>query len=425
MEDYSRQRHEAAGYEFVNSPHITKADLFETSGHLQWFADGMFPPMELDGGTQVLPEADELPVPHPDLPSQTRSYRDLPLRLFEFGSVYRYENSGVVHGLTRVRGMTQDDAHIFFTHEQMVDGAAVAARRSCSTCCATSDYRLLPRAVDEPRGQGRRHRRRVGRGHRGPAHRGLNMGLELVIDEGGGAFYGPKISVQARDAIGRTWQMSTIQVDFQMPQRFEHGVRRRRQRAPPADHDPPRAVRVDRAFLRHARRALRGRVPAWLAPVQVTVLPVPTGTTPTRPHSSTGCSPTASAPTCRRIAATLGARIGRAKREKVPYVLVVGDSDGEAGTVGVNARGGDEPERDVPVDTFIERLASTSPNDGDACDTGRSMTLERLWAGWRERYVANRVAFPISTASCAHCARSRRTVSIPPRRWSSSAPTRR
>ena len=194
--------------------------------------------------------------------SRQRSYRELPLRLFEFGTVYRYEKSGVVHGLTRVRGMTQDDAHIFCT--QGADGrrARVAPRlrarpapRLRPRATSTSSCRPgLPGRRSAPTRSGTRPPRRCARRRRA-------MDLELVLDEGGGAFYGPKISVQARDAIGRTWQMSTIQLDFQLPQRFEHRVHRRRRRAPPPDHDPPGAVRLDRAVLRRAARALRRRVP--------------------------------------------------------------------------------------------------------------------------------------------------------------------
>src|ERR1700675_1444093 len=231
MEDYSRQRHEEAGYSFVNTPHITKEDLFKVSGHprgallrgagpLWWFAGGLFPPMELDEGPKYYLKPMNCPMHILIYRSRMRSYRELPLRLFEFGSVYRYEKSGVVHGLTRVRGMTQDDAHIFTTKEQMP-----AELHSLLTFVldllrdfGLDDFYLElstrpeHKAVgtDEEWHQATEALRAVAEGR----------GLELVMDEGGGAFYGPKISVQARDAIGRHWQVSTIQLDFQLPQRF-------------------------------------------------------------------------------------------------------------------------------------------------------------------------------------------------------------
>ena len=169
MEDYSRRRHEEAGYEFVNSPHITKSHLFEISGHLDWFADGMYPPMELDGGTEYYLKPMNCPFHILIYRSSMRSYRELPLRLFEFGTVYRYEKSGVVHGLTRVRGMTQDDAHIFCTREQIVPELDARARVRHQRAARLRPRRLLPRAVHQARGQGGRHRRRVGRSHRGAA----------------------------------------------------------------------------------------------------------------------------------------------------------------------------------------------------------------------------------------------------------------
>ena len=171
MEDYSRRRHEEAGYEFVNSPHITKSKLFEISGHLDWFADGMYPPMELDGGTDYYLKPMNCPFHILIYRSRMRSYRELPLRLFEFGTVYRYEKSGVVHGLTRVRGMTQDDAHIFCTREQVVPELQPRARVRARRAARLRPRRLLPRAVDQARGQGGRHRRGVGGGDRGAAHR--------------------------------------------------------------------------------------------------------------------------------------------------------------------------------------------------------------------------------------------------------------
>ncbi len=358
MEDYSRQRHEAAGYQFVNSPHISKAELFETSGHLEWFAEGMFPPMELDGGAEYYLKPMNCPFHVLIYRSQTRSYRDLPLRLFEFGSVYRYEKSGVIHGLTRVRGMTQDDAHIFCSREQMADELQSLLEFVLDLL---RDYGLTDFYLElstKPEGKAAGTDEDWDEATEALRSAAEPMNLELVLDEGGGAFYGPKISVQARDAIGRTWQMSTIQLDFQTPKRFDiHYVA--------ADNERKSPIMIHRALFGSVERFFgvlvehyAGAFPVWLAPVQAIVLPVADRHDPYafrivdrlkgegyRAEMIDGSS------------GGLGKRIGRAKREKVPYVLVVGDSDGAAGTVGVNARGSDAPERDVRVDAFFERLA--------------------------------------------------------------------
>jgi threonyl-tRNA synthetase len=358
MEDYSRQQHEAAGYEFVNSPHITKSELFEISGHLDWFAEGMFPPMELDGGTNYYLKPMNCPFHILIYRSRTRSYRELPLRMFEFGSVYRYEKSGVVHGLTRVRGMTQDDAHIFTTREQMTEEIQSLLHFVLDLL---RDYGLSEFYLElstKPPGKAVGTDEEWDEATEALRVAAAPIGLDLVLDEGGGAFYGPKISVQARDAIGRTWQLSTIQLDFQLPQRFDlHYIA--------ADNERKRPIMIHRALFGSIERFFAvlvehyaGAFPVWLAPVQAIVLPVADRHDPYafrvvdrlksegfRAEMIDGAS------------GGLGKRIGRAKREKVPYVLVVGDSDGEAGTVGVNARGDAEPERDVSVDAFIERLA--------------------------------------------------------------------
>src|SRR4051794_12410877 len=365
MEEYSRQRHEQSGYEFVNSPHITKAGLFETSGHLDWFADGMFPPMHLDEGgpngegTTYYLKPMNCPFHILIVKHRTRSYREFPMRLFEFGSVYRYEKSGVVHGLTRVRGMTQDDAHIFCTKEQM---SGELSSTLDFVLDLLRDYGLTDfylelstkppgKAVgtDEEWEEATETLRRAAQG----------KGLELVLDEGGGAFYGPKISVQVKDAIGRTWQMSTIQLDFQEPQRFDmHYIG--------ADNERHRPIMIHRALFGSIERFFAilvehyaGAFPAWLAPVQATVLPIADR------HDDYAYEVAA------RLQAdgfrtevldgahgALGARIRRAKTEKVPHVLVVGDADVEHRTVGVNRRGSDDPERDVPLDDFVTQLAA-------------------------------------------------------------------
>ena len=359
MEDYSRQRHEQAGYEFVYSPHITKAHLFETSGHLDWYADGMFPPMELDGGTEYYLKPMNCPFHILIYKSRQRSYRDLPLRFFEFGSVYRYEKSGVVHGLTRVRGMTQDDAHLFVTKEQM---AGELESTLHFVLDLLRDYGLddfyLELSTKPPE-------KSVGSDEEWTEATDTlrtvaeSMDLELVLDEGGGAFYGPKISVQARDAIGRTWQMSTIQLDFQEPQRFGMEYIG-------SDGQPHTPIMIHRALFGSIERFFAvlvehyaGAFPAWLAPVQATVLPIADR------HDDYAYA------VADRLKAAgfrtevldgahgaLGARIRRAKTEKVPHVLVVGDSDVDNRTVGVNRRGSDDPERDVPLDDFVAQLAA-------------------------------------------------------------------
>jgi threonyl-tRNA synthetase len=358
MEDYARQRHEAAGYEFVNSPHITKSELFEISGHLDWFADGMFPPMELDGGTKYYLKPMNCPFHILIYRSRTRSYRELPLRMFEFGSVYRYEKSGVVHGLTRVRGMTQDDAHIFTTREEMtveIQSLLHFVLDFLRDFGLTEFYLELS---TKPPGKGVGTDEEWDEATEALRKAAQPMGLDLVLDEGGGAFYGPKISVQARDAIGRTWQLSTIQLDFQLPQRFDlHYIA--------ADNERRRPIMIHRALFGSIERFFAvlvehyaGAFPVWLAPVQVSVLPVADRHDPYAFRIADRLkSEGFRAELLDGSGGGLGKRIGRAKREKVPYVLVVGDSDGEAGTVGVNARGDADPERDVPVDTFIERLA--------------------------------------------------------------------
>src|SRR5436190_2726490 len=326
MEDHSRRRHEAAGYDFVNSPHISKANLFETSGHLEWFADGMFPPMELDGGTEYYLKPMNCPFHILIYRNRMRSYRELPLRFFEFGTVYRYEKSGVVHGLTRVRGLTQDDAHIFCTREQAGSEVAGALEFVLGLLrdYGLDDFYLELSTKPEAKAVGTNEE--WDEATRALRDVGERAGLELVMDEGGGAFYGPKISVQARDAIGRTWQLSTIQLDFQEPQRF--GLE-----YVGADNERHRPVMIHRALFGSVERFFgilvehyAGAFPPWLAPVQVTVLPVADRhdeyahqvvdrlrrdefrTELVDAHSD-----------------TLGARVRRAKREKEALVLARDD----------------------------------------------------------------------------------------------------
>ncbi len=356
MEDYSRAEHEKAGYEFVYTPHIAKSDLYAISGHLEWYADGMYPPMDLDEGVKYYPKPMNCPMHTLIFRSRQRSYRELPLRLFEFGTVYRYEKSGVVHGLLRARGFTQDDAHIFCTSEQLASELAdlldfvLQLLRDYGFDQFEAELSTRPdNFVGEPEDWDE--------AEAALTHAIDKAGIPYVVAEGEGAFYAPKIDVHVRDAIGRRWQLSTLQVDFQFPPRFDLeyvGADNHRHR--------PRMIHralfgsIDRFFgvlLEHTAGAL----PTWLAPVQVQVLPVRSD----HEAHAAGLVARLGAEGFRAEATDadepLGARIRKAKLEKVPHVLVVGDDDVAADTVGDNPRGG-EVERDVPVTTFVERLHS-------------------------------------------------------------------
>jgi threonyl-tRNA synthetase len=325
----------------------------------------MFPPMHLEEGgqggegTTYYLKPMNCPFHILIFKHRTRSYRELPSRYFEFGTVYRYEKSGVVHGLTRVRGLTQDDAHIFCTKEQMADELSSLLDFVLDLL---RDYGLDDFYLElstKPPGKAVGTDEEWDEATEALRAAAQDKGLALVLDEGGGAFYGPKISVQVKDAIGRTWQMSTIQLDFQMPQRFDmHYVG--------ADNERHRPVMIHRALFGSVERFFAvlvehyaGAFPAWLAPVQVTVLPV------SDRHDAYGFrivdrlkAEGFRAEMVDGAAGQLGARIRRAKTEKVPYILVVGDSDVDNGTVGVNRRGSDQPERDVTVDDLVDRLAA-------------------------------------------------------------------
>ena len=342
MEDYSRRRHVEDDYLFVNSPHITKRELFDVSGHLDWYADGMFPPMELDGGTEYYLKPMNCPYHILIYRSRTRSYRELPMRLFEFGSVYRYEKSGVVHGLTRVRGMTQDDAHIFTTREQMGEElqSLLAFTLSLLRDYGLDDFYLELSTKPEEKSVGADEDwEEATEALRQAA---LAMNLEVVMDPGGGAFYGPKISVQARDAIGRTWQMSTIQLDFQLPQRFDLHYAG-------ADGKRHQPVMIHRALFGSVERFFAvltehyaGAFPLWLAPEQLLLLPVADRNV--RGGARARCpGPRRRAP-CRgrRLEAVVGKKIRAAQLLKAPYVVVLGDRDLEAGTFTVRNRKGEE-----------------------------------------------------------------------------------
>ncbi|MEO6120819.1 MAG: threonine--tRNA ligase [Acidimicrobiales bacterium] len=354
MEDYSRAEHEAADYQFVFSPHLARSSLFETSGHLQWYAEGMYPPMEMEGATYY-PKPMNCPMHMLIYKSQQRSYRDLPLRLFELGTVYRFERSGVLHGLLRTRGFTQDDSHIFCTPEQLAPELAslLAFVLGVLRTFGFEDFEA-ELATQPEKFVGSQDEWDVATA---ALRRALeSAGVPYVVAEGEGVFYAPKIDVHIRDAIGRRWQLSTLQVDFQLPQRFDLEFTG-------ADNAKHRPFMVHRALFGSIERFFAilvehyaGAFPAWLAPVQARVLGVrsdPDGAVEQvaarlrgdgfRVDWQAGDEP-------------LGARIRRAKLEKLPYILVVGDDDVAAGSVGVNARGGDRPERGVAVEEFATRL---------------------------------------------------------------------
>ncbi|MDA8070419.1 MAG: threonine--tRNA ligase [Actinomycetota bacterium] len=358
MEDYSRKRHEAGGYQFVYTPHITKEDLLDTSGHLVTFAEGMYPPMELDDGQRYYLKPMNCPFHILVFRSRQRSYRELPLRLFELGTVYRYEKSGVVHGLSRVRGMTQDDAHIFCAGDQV---AAELSEVLGFVLDVLRDFGLDQFYLElstRPEGKAFGSDEEWAQATEALEAAAAEHHLDLVIDEGGGAFYGPKISVQVTDAIGRHWQVSTIQLDFQLPQRF--GLE-----YVGADNARHRPVMVHRALFGSVERFLAillehyaGALPTWLAPVQAVVLPV---------RDDHGTYAAGVADRLRRAGLRvelevadepLGARIRKRKLEKVPYVLVVGDDDVAAGTVGVNRRGGGDPERGVLLEELVASMSA-------------------------------------------------------------------
>ncbi len=356
LEEYSRQRHEVSGYEFVYSPHISKAELFETSGHLTWYAESMYPPMVLDEGQHYYLKPMNCPFHVLIFKARQRSYRELPLRMFEFGSVYRYEKSGVVQGLTRVRGMTQDDAHIFCTREQMADelSSLLDFVLNLLRDFGLNDFYLELSTRPEKKAVG--SDQEWSEAEAALASVANAAGLELVLDVGGGAFYGPKISVQARDAIGRTHQMSTIQLDFQTPQNFDATY-------VASDNTRQRPIMIHRALFGSVERFMAiliehyaGNLPTWLCPEQVRVLGVRDD------HDEYAYDVAAQLRLCgvrvevEAASEPLGARIRKAKLEKIPYVVVVGDEDVAKGTLGINPRGSNDPERGVDVTSFRDRL---------------------------------------------------------------------
>lgn len=369
MEDYSRKRHEEEDYQFVYSPHLTKAALFETSGHLQWYAEGMYPPMVMDEelnedgtvkkqGQKYYMKPMNCPFHNLIYQSSSKSYRDLPLRLFEFGTVYRYEKSGVVHGITRARGFTQDDAHIYCTKEQMAGeldslltfvlnllrdyGLAdfyleLSTRNPEKSVGSDSDWEAATEALRQA---------------------AEKQKLELVLDPGGAAFYGPKISVQAKDAIGRTWQMSTIQVDFQLPQRFDLGYTAN-------DGSRQQPVMIHRALFGSIERFFgvltehyAGAFPPWLAPVQVRAIPVAEAFNDyladvVKEMKRSGIRAELDSSDDR-----MQKKIRNAQTEKIPFMMIAGEDDQRAGAVSFRYRNGEQKNGIAIKDAIAEILES-------------------------------------------------------------------
>ena len=355
MEDYSRERHQNGGYKFVFTPHLANAHLFETSGHLQFYKDGMYPPMEMDNGTYY-PKPMNCPMHCLIYRDRQRSYRELPLRLFELGTVYRYERAGTLHGLLRIRGFTQDDSHIFCTEEQMADEIASLLDFVLSVLrrfgFSEFDFKLSTRNAEKSVGSDEIWQRSTD-----ALQEALNRhGLQYTVAPEAAAFYGPKIDIDVRDAIGRKWQLSTIQCDFNLPERFglEYIATDNARKQPIMLH---RALfgSIERFFgvlLEH----YGGAFPTWLAPVQVRVLAVASA------HDEYATK------VVERLVEggyrvdqlvadeQLGKRIRASKLERIPYILVVGDDDVSNSTVGVNPRGGDV-RRDVPLTDFMNQLS--------------------------------------------------------------------
>ena len=369
MEDYSRKRHEEEEYEFVYSPHLTKAALFEKSGHLDWYSEGMYPPMIMDeelhadgtikrAGQQYYMKPMNCPFHNLIFQARQRSYRELPLRLFEFGTVYRYEKSGVLHGITRARGFTQDDAHIYCTKEQM---AGELDSLLTFVLNLLRDYGLADFYLELST---RNPEKSVGEDSdwneatealRAAA---LKQGLELVLDEGGAAFYGPKISVQAKDAIGRTWQMSTIQVDFQLPQRFDLEFAA-------ADGSKQRPVMIHRALFGSIERFFgvltehySGAFPPWLAPVQVMGIPVADAfndhlVNVVKEMKAAGIRADIDLSDDR-----MQKKVRNAQMQKIPYMLIAGEEDVNSNAVSFRYRNGDQ-KNGVPIAAAIAEILAT------------------------------------------------------------------
>jgi threonyl-tRNA synthetase len=353
MEDFSRAEHEAAGYSFVSTPHLAKSTLFETSGHLQWYAEGMYPPMELEGA-RYYPKPMNCPMHILIYRSRGRSYRELPIRLFEFGTVYRFERSGVVHGLTRARGFTQDDAHIFCARDQLVDELASLLEfvlRLLRTFGLDDFQAELATRPEEFVGEPEEWEQ---------AEAALRAAIEaagipFVVAEGEGAFYAPKIDVHVRDAIGRRWQLSTLQVDFQFPQRFDLEYTG-------ADNLRHRPFMIHRALFGSLERFLAivlehyaGAMPPWLAPVQVRLVPIADRHLGYAAVVAGALKAVGLRPEVDDSGGRMQAKVRDAQLAKVPYTLVLGDRDEAAEAVSVRLLDGSE-RRGVPLQDFVSHL---------------------------------------------------------------------
>ncbi|MFF1677796.1 threonine--tRNA ligase [Streptomyces sp. NPDC058256] len=355
METYSRKRHEDAEYEFVNTPHISKEQLFVTSGHLPNYADAMFPPLEFDGQNYRL-KAMNCPMHNLIFKARGRSYRELPLRLFEFGTVYRYEKSGVVHGLTRARGFTQDDSHIYCTKEQMASelDSLLTFVLDLLRDYGLNDFELeLSTRDDSPKFIGEEAEwEEATNALREAAEK---QGLPLVPDPGGAAYYGPKISVQAKDAIGRSWQMSTIQVDFQQPKRFNLEYTA-------ADGSKQQPVMIHRALFGSIERFFAvllehyaGAFPAWLAPVQAIGIPIGDAHVPYLHEFAAKAKAAGLRVEVDGSSDRMQKKIRNAQKQKVPFMVIAGDEDMTAGAVSFRYRDGSQ-ENGIPVDEAIAKI---------------------------------------------------------------------
>jgi threonyl-tRNA synthetase len=371
MEDYSRKRHEEEGYEFVYSPHLTKAALFEKSGHLQWYADGMYPPMIMDeehhsdgtikrAGQQYYMKPMNCPFHNLIYQSSAKSYRDLPLRLFEFGTVYRYEKSGVVHGITRARGFTQDDAHIYCSKEQMVDelDSLLTFVLNLLRDYGLSDFYLELSTRNPEKSIGEESDWQDATAALASA--AAKQNLELVQDPGGAAFYGPKISVQAKDAIGRTWQMSTIQVDFQLPERFDLCYTA-------SDGSRARPVMIHRALFGSIERFFgvltehyAGAFPPWLAPIQVRAIPVAEAFNSYLEKIVADMKKLGIRAEIDASDDRMQKKIRNAQNEKIPFMMIAGEEDVNSGAVSFRYRNGEQKNGIVLSDAIAEIQSAIS-----------------------------------------------------------------
>ncbi|KJF18085.1 threonine--tRNA ligase [Acidithrix ferrooxidans] len=355
MEDFSKKSHLLGGYQFAWTPHIAKSTLFEVSGHLEWYKDGMYPPMEMEGATYY-PKPMNCPMHILIYKAHQRSYRELPLRLFEFGTVYRFERSGVLHGLARVRGLTQDDSHIFCAPSQLggelsrllkfiiellkafglEDFEAELATRPAKSVGEDYEWEEATNALEYALSQSE---------------------IPYVRAEGEGAFYAPKIDIHLKDAIGRRWQVSTLQVDLQLPQRFDMEF-------VDSDNTRKRPYMIHRALFGSVERFFAillehyaGALPTWLSPTQITVVPVKESNHEYAESIARALTQIGARVVVHGANEPLGARIRRSKLDKTPYILVVGDRDVAAQTVGVNRRGSDKPETDVLFSAFLDEIS--------------------------------------------------------------------